>query len=108
MFACLFCHFVHNLYQLYHTLLQLTYKCHCSSFRKVALQFLQCLVVVVSNHTELSMEIAPLGLAALHSKELGIVFMSAFVKCHHMKRLAKNSRLDECGLACHARTVKHP
>ena len=53
------------------------------------------------------MEVAPLGLAALHSKELGIVFMLAFVECHHMEWLAKDSCFDECGLACHARTVKH-
>ena len=48
------------------------------------------------------MEVAPLGLAALHSKELGIVFMLAFVECHHMEWLAKDLCFDECGLACHA------
>ena len=50
----------------------------------------------VAYHTELSMKIASLGLAALHSKELGIVFMLTIVECHHMKRLSKDSRLYEC------------
>lgn len=32
--------------------------------------------------------------------QLGIIFMLTFVECHHMKRLSKDSRLDECGLVC--------
>jgi hypothetical protein len=42
------------------------------------------------------MKIAPLGLAALHSKELGIIFMLTLVEYHHMKRLSKYSCFDEC------------
>ena len=57
-------------------------------------QFFQSLVVIVAYHTELSMKVA----------QLGIIFMLTLVKCHHMKRLAKDSCFDECGLACHART----
>ena len=30
------------------------------------------------------MKVAPLGLAALHSKELGIILMQTLVECHHM------------------------
>ena len=39
--------------------------------------------------------------------QLSIVFMLAFVECHHMEWLSKDSRLDECRLACHARTLVH-
>jgi hypothetical protein len=42
------------------------------------------------------MKIAPLGLAALHSKELGIIFMLTLVEYHHMEWLAKDSCFDEC------------
>ena len=44
------------------------------------------------------MKVALLGLAALHSKELGIIFMPTFVECYHMEWLSKDSRFDENGL----------
>ena len=47
IFVCQIFHFVHNLYQLYHTLLQLTYKCHCPTFREMTFQLFQSLVVIL-------------------------------------------------------------
>ena len=43
-------------------------------------------------NTELSMKVA----------QFGIIFILAFVECHHMEWLSEDSRLDECGFACHS------
>ena len=52
-------------------------------------QLFQSLIIIVAHHTELSMEVA----------QLGIILMQTLVESYHMKRLTKDSRLDECELA---------
>lgn len=58
----------------------------------MAFQLFQRLVVIVSYHTELKIEVT----------QLGIVLMLAPVECNNMERLTENSCFDEGRLACHS------